>query len=219
MELTLRHVVGRSTLKEGFTIPRAFQDWVGAPPRGCKRQIALVFDGQSIPATLRRVDNDQGNVQVRYGNRDGRPFRVWLATVFSRGNQQATGGFLELRRLGPDCFEVVPFPTPTSTGPSLRIDQWLFHRGAETLLDQDTPLAEIPVIVNAVPFVPEESQSFYNQAISEGFRSWNWQSERRVVPELGLKCDFRKDGVQAEVEFGNARVLSKLCELSIGQPL
>lgn len=26
-----------------------------------------------------------------------------------------------------------------------------------------------------------------------------------MVQELGLKCDFAKDGVQVEVEFGNAR--------------
>jgi hypothetical protein len=32
-----------------------------------------------------------------------------------------------------------------------------------------------------------------------------WQREQRVVDELGLKCDFEKNGIWVEVEFGNAR--------------
>ena len=32
-----------------------------------------------------------------------------------------------------------------------------------------------------------------------------WQREQRVVKELGLKCDFEKNGIWVEVEFGNAR--------------
>jgi hypothetical protein len=35
--------------------------------------------------------------------------------------------------------------------------------------------------------------------------SKGWNREQRVVKELGLKCDFEKNGIWVEVEFGNAR--------------
>ena len=202
MQTVLKHVVGKSTLKEGFAIPRSFEDWVCAPGKGSKREIKLVFDGQSISATLRRIDTKQESVQVRYENMAGEPFRRWLANVFTSSH---TWGFFELRRVGTDAFEVVPSPVESISVPSLQVEQWLFHRGAEELLEQDNPLAEIPAVIHAVPFIAQEGQSFYNQAFSNNFKSWNWESECRVIQELGLKCDFAKDGVQVEVEFGNAR--------------
>jgi hypothetical protein len=33
-----------------------------------------------------------------------------------------------------------------------------------------------------------------------------WQEEARIVNGLGLCCDFEKNGIWVEVEFGNARV-------------
>lgn len=205
METVLKHVVGKSTLNEGFAVPRGFEDWVGAPDRGCRREISLAFDGHRIIAALRRIDNEQSSVQVKYENKAGEPFRNWLATVFAVSTADSTGGFFEVRRVGTDAFEVMAFPVGEWSTSSLQIQQWLFHRGADRLLEHDTPLAEIPAVVHGVPFADGEGQSFYNQAFSRSFESWSWQSECRVIPELGLKCDFAKHGVQAEVEFGNAR--------------
>ena len=205
METVFKHVVGKSTLKEGFAVPRDCEDWMGAPAKGRKREITLAFDGQSIPATLRRIDNEQGSVQVKYENQDGEPFRIWLATMFAKTRAGSTGEFFEVQRIGDDAFKMMPFPAGMNSVPSLCIEQWLFHRGADKLIEQDTPLCEIPAVVQAVPFAAQEGQSFYNQAFAHSFHSWRWQSECRVIEELGLKCDFAKDGVQVEVEFGNAR--------------
>src|SRR5436190_16631066 len=33
-----------------------------------------------------------------------------------------------------------------------------------------------------------------------------WKDERRILDEIGLRCDFEKNGVWVEIEFGNARV-------------
>ncbi len=33
-----------------------------------------------------------------------------------------------------------------------------------------------------------------------------WQEETRILTEIGLRCDFQKNGIWLEVEFGNARV-------------
>jgi hypothetical protein len=55
------------------------------------------------------------------------------------------------------------------------------------------------------------NQADFNGLISAGLMDRGWQREQReqreqrVVPELGLKCDFEKNGVWVEVEFGNAR--------------
>ena len=49
------------------------------------------------------------------------------------------------------------------------------------------------------------SQSDYNSLISAGLTGSGWNREQRVVKELGLKCDFEKNGIWVEVEFGNAR--------------
>ena len=205
VETVFKHIVGKSTLKEGFAVPRDCEDWMCAPAKGCKREITLAFDGQSIPATLRRVDNEQGSVQVKYENRDGEPFRIWLITTFAMTSAGSTSEFFQVQRIENDTFKIIPFPVGINFAPSLRIEQWLFHRGADKLIEQDTPLAEIPAVVQTVPFDAQEGQSFYNQAFSRSFHFWSWQSECRVLEELGLKCDFAKDGVQVEVEFGNAR--------------
>jgi hypothetical protein len=37
------------------------------------------------------------------------------------------------------------------------------------------------------------------------FKEWDWSAECKVIPQLGLKCDYIKDLIQVEVEFGNAR--------------
>ena len=96
MQVVLKHAVGKSTLKEGFAIPRDLEDWMGAPERGSKRDITLVFHRQKINATLRRIDNEKGSVQVKYENKAGEPFRIWLATVFASTSAGSAGEYFEL---------------------------------------------------------------------------------------------------------------------------
>ena len=50
-----------------------------------------------------------------------------------------------------------------------------------------------------------EGQKYYNRQLLQGFGKWDWEAEKKVIPELPLKSDFIKDFVQVEVEFGNAR--------------
>ena len=205
MHTVLKHAVGKSTLKEGFAIPRDFEEWIRAPDKGCKREILLLFDGHQIPATLRRIDNQQGSVQVKYDNSDGEPFRTWLATVFAASLAGSMGEYFEVSRLSDEQLQITPFPSCAESASVLHVQEWLFHGGADELFQQDTPLSEIPAIVHAIPFMNDEGQSFYNQAFHTSFSSWNWRSECKVIPQLRLKCDYTKDGVQVEIEFGNAR--------------
>lgn len=205
MVKVLRHVVGKSTFKEGFAIPINFEEWISAPPKGCKREIFLLFDGYRIPATLRRIDSERGNVQVKYENSSGQPFRSWLETVFAATLAGCFGEYFEVSWLSDNEYQITAFPFITNSIPVLEVEQWLFHRGADKMFENDTTLAEIPALVHHVPFIHNEGQSFYNHAFSLGFKEWDWCSECKVIPQLGLKCDFVKGGVQVEVEFGNAR--------------
>ncbi|MGB9618845.1 MAG: hypothetical protein ACPL7K_00365, partial [Armatimonadota bacterium] len=122
MEIVLKHVVGKSTLTEGFAVPRSLEDWVQAPPAGCKREIRLIFGDQSIPATLRRVNSEQRSVQVKYEDRRGKPFRAWLQAVFGASTSQFPTGFIEVRRVADDVFEVTAFPPDAGPSPSLHVE-------------------------------------------------------------------------------------------------
>lgn len=203
MDVGFKHVVGKSTLKEGFAVPREFEHWVMAPPKGSSRIIQLVFDGQMISASLRSINNGGCSVQIKYENQQGEPFRSWLDRMFV--HEGTTSGYFEICRVDADIFQVIPYTQTDASVPSLYIEQWLFHKDADKMMGQDTPLAEIPEVVHSVPFEHDEGQSFYNKSFADNFKLWSWQSEYRVIQELGLKCDFIKDSVQVEVEFGNAR--------------
>ena len=152
MQNVLKHAVGKSTLREGFAVPRDFEDWMGALERGSKRDITLVFDGQKISVTLRRIDNEQGSVQVKYETKAGEPFRLWLGTVFTATLAGSAGEHFEVSRAAADVFEVAPFAAKVDSTPSLHVAHWLFHREADRLFEEDSPLAEIPAVVHAVPF-------------------------------------------------------------------
>ncbi len=42
-------------------------------------------------------------------------------------------------------------------------------------------------------------------SIEKAFLANEWQKEIKAIPDLDLKCDYRKMSIQVEVEFGNAR--------------
>ena len=147
-----------------------------------------------------------------------------LDTAVIRMNEQTSFGFLNLgdqvaqlqlsegelqvhlRRLGDDdVFEVVAFPVNSPPAGHLEVSEWIFHRSDEHVFQRLTAVREIPAIIQNVEFNSEEGQSFYNRQLARHFGSWNWQSEKKVIPQLPRKSDFVKDGVQVEVEFGNAR--------------
>ena len=203
--ITLRHAIGRSTLAEGIAIPKNLEDWIGAPPPGQKKTITLIFGDQRTAATLRRLANERGHVQVKYENKDALPFRSWLSSVFAATRRGAKGEYLELVRADCDTFCVKPFPLDQQPRESLVVADWMFHRTSDKALQDYGAIQEIPAIVRGIEFRVSEGQSFYNRQLAQGFVAWHWEAEKRVIPQLPLKSDFVKGMVQVEVEFGNAR--------------
>lgn len=202
---TFRHIVGKSTLSEGIAVPKELEDWIRAPDAGEKREINLIFDKGQIKATLRRIANSRGHVQIKYESRAGIAFRDWLREVFNATQAGAVGEYLELARVEGDTFRVNAFPLNVQPAKRLVVTEWICLKTSERILDTHAPVREIPAVVQSVEFNADEGQHFYNRQLFRYFKEWNWDAEKRVIPSLPLKSDFIKDGVQVEVEFGNAR--------------
>ena len=81
----------------------------------------------------------------------------------------------------------------------------LLHRLAQKELNRFSEIGQIKESLASVGYETGYSQSDYNKRISESLMKTGWNSEQKVVAELGLKCDFEKNGIWVEVEFGNAR--------------
>ena len=63
--MTFKHLVGKSTLKEGITIYKNFEDFFESPESGSKREITLLYgDNQSVKAILRRLNNIRNHVHI-----------------------------------------------------------------------------------------------------------------------------------------------------------
>jgi len=202
---TFRHIIGQSTLTEGIAVPKELEDWIRAPNAGEKREINLLFDEGQIKATLRRIANSRGNVQIKYENRAGFAFRNWMRIVFIATQAGAVGEYLELTRVDGDTFRVTAFPLNVQPAKRLVVTEWICLKTSERILDTHAPVREIPAVVQSVEFNADEGQHFYNRQLFKYFKEWNWDAEKRVIPNLPLKSDFIKSGVQVEVEFGNAR--------------
>lgn len=204
-QTVLKHVVGKSTLTEGVAVPRSLEDWVNAPEIGCKRDIILHFNGARTIATLRRIANARGNVQIKYEGAKCIAFRQWLATMFTATSSGLTGEYIEIEQVGTDEYRVGAFPLAAQNADRLVVSEWMLHGLTKGAAERFLPVREIPAVVQSVTFDPLAGQNFYNTALAKSFALWDWDAEIQVIPELPLKSDFMKDGVLVEVEFGNAR--------------
>jgi hypothetical protein len=188
-----------------MAIPKDLEDWIRAPAVGEKREIKLLFEEGETKATLRRIANARGHVQIKYETRDAVGFREWLKKIFASTVTGMEGEYLELVRVEGDTFRVNAFPLSRQPRRRLVVAEWIFHRTTDRAFQTYGPIREIPAIVQSVEFSATEGQSFYNRQLSHLFGEWKWEAERRVIPSLPLKSDFMKGAVQVEVEFGNAR--------------
>jgi hypothetical protein len=80
-----------------------------------------------------------------------------------------------------------------------------FHNFPEGVARQAEEFVELQQCVASIPYEDSQSQFEYNSQISRILRQAGWRSEVRILKEIGLRCDFEKNGVWLEVEFGNAR--------------
>ena len=203
--MIFRHVVGKSTLTEGLTVHKDFESFFESPEPGKKRDITLLFGaGQSTTATLRKLNNARHHVQIKYEKKANLPLLNWLNDVFE-GTRSGivTGEILEFRKVAPDVFEIKSITSKDASKNSLYVARSTYHNAGD-VANTDI-FGEVTQIVSNIPFRLNEGQSYYNSELRRQFIKNNWEIEGKAIPELNLKYDFRKDRLQIEVEFGNAR--------------
>ena len=200
--LKFLHPVGVSTFKYGVTIPLEAQtERLRALGKGAKFPVTVICGPEEpVPAEIRCLNNGPGHLQFRYENKAQERLRLWLANVCG---SPSDGNLLEIVEVAPFTFLFKPILK--STAPALHICAQQLHRLKQREMEAVEEIRQIRESLAAIEYDAGFSQSDYNGRIKERLTDNGWQPEQRVVPELGLKCDFEKNGIWVEVEFGNAR--------------
>lgn len=196
------HPVGESTFKYGVTIPvEAQTERMHAIEKGDKVPVTILFGTEEpVMAEIRRLNNKPGHLQFRYENKSQERLRRSLSGVFSSTEE---GNLLEVVEIAPFTFLFKPILK--NKIPFLQISDMILHRLVQKEMEQFGEIDQIKDSLAAVKYNSGFSQSDYNGFINEELIRKGWNREQRVIKELGLKCDFEKNGIWVEVEFGNAR--------------
>jgi hypothetical protein len=196
------HPVGASTFKYGVAIPvEAQTERMRAIEKGGKVLVTILFGNEApVMAEIRRLNNKPGHLQFRYENKAQERLRLYLTGIFG---SPIAGNLLEVEEVSPFTFLFKPILKNTT--PSLQISDMLLHRLEQKEMERFAEIGQIRNSLAAVEYDAGFSQSDYNSRINDGLTTKGWNREQRVVDELGLKCDFEKNGIWVEVEFGNAR--------------
>jgi len=204
--MTFKHLVGKSTLKEGITIHRNFESFFESPDSGEKKHVRLVYGkNQSVQVVLRRLNNVRKHVQIRYTNKIEASFIDWLNETFAETRKGTVGEFLEIEKISPDVFKLIPITKDMVHNAKLYIADSMYHKIDKESLSHHDSFAEVEKIIKGISLKVDERQAFYNREIERAFSALNWQKEGKVISELDLKYDYGKATVQVEVEFGNAQ--------------
>jgi hypothetical protein len=200
-----KHLVGKSTLKEGITIHKKCESFFQSPTVGDKREITLLFgQNQSTKVTLRKLDNERQHVHIKYNTKSHEAFLNWLNDVFVATSAGRVGEFIEFDKVDIDCYRLNPITIHNACDINLYVAETVEHKIIQNI-EQNICFREVENIVQSIKFQTDEGQSYYNKQIENLFTMFGWEKEGRAIPELDLKFDFRKNGIQVEVEFGNAR--------------
>ncbi len=204
--MSFKHLVGKSTLKEGITIHKNFESFFESPDLGQKREITLIYgNNQSVRVVLRRLDNVRKHVQIKYTSRTQASFVDWLNSTFVETKKGTIGEFLEIEKISVDVFKVKPITKFMMHDAKLYIADSVYHKVAKESLSHNDSFLELEKVISGICFKVDEGQAFYNREMERAFSLLNWQKEGKVISELELKYDYRKATLQVEVEFGNAR--------------
>jgi hypothetical protein len=190
--MTFKHLVGKSTLKEGITIHKNFESFFESPDSGQKKDITLLYgNNQSAQVVLRRLNNVRKHVQIKYTNRTQAPFVDWLNHIFIESRKGTIGEFLEIERISPDVFKLTAITKDISHNAKLYVADSMYHKADKESLSDDNSFVEIEKIIRGISFKVDEGQAYYNREIERGFSSLSWQKEGKAIQELNLKYDYR----------------------------
>ncbi len=207
--ITFKHIVGKSTFKQGFTIPKRIYSSLSLPEKGHRQEVQLLFEtNQIICAKLYRINNDVGHLQVRYEGQQGEKFRNWLIETFSTSWNNPkinVNEYFEVIIVNDSLFEIKPFPLIHNK--TLYLEDILTYKINNGKLVHDERFVEIVDSIRTIQVRESGRQMYYNSEIKRILLKKEWLHEQDVVNDkrIRLKCDFRKGDLQLEIEFGNAR--------------
>jgi hypothetical protein len=203
--ISFLHQVGPSTLKQGITIPLSCQNgWLKKISKGEKIEIPVRLSESVSKATIRRINNNAGHLQIRYENKDGKPIREYIENNFMAPKGYVIkNGLIEVT-ITPDSHIEISIKN-RSCNPRLFINPPILHNIPKPEFIQMSEYNNLKNCISQIDFQKQFNQIDYNFKISEALLNAGWKKEVKVVDELGLKCDFENNGVCVEVEFGNAR--------------
>lgn len=200
------HAVGQSTIRQGMAVPVIAQiGWLAEIQKGQAVPVMIRFgDGESVSATLRRINNARGHLQFRYESRQQAALRNYLAGVF--GNTDQANDVLRVSELEPRVFLFEPVSVGRQRIAALSLCNPHFHNCSQRVVRDRCEFKELEQCLMGIDYNEEHNQSHYNREITSTLSGMGWKSESRILNEIGLRCDFEKNGVWVEIEFGNARV-------------
>jgi hypothetical protein len=200
------HSVGQSTLRQGITVPLSAQvSWLANIKKGESAPVTIVFDkNRSVPASLRRLNNLLGHLQFRYESRQQAPLRDYLHAVFGE-KADCKNAILRIVELESHVFLFQPVSAGYEKVPFLSLYKPHFHNFSEGDARRIAEFTELQQCFASIPYDDGYNQFEYNARIARTLRDVGWRTEVRILKEIGLRCDFEKNGVWLEVEFGNAR--------------
>jgi len=198
--------VGKSTLRQGLTVPASVQTtWAQQIGKGQSVPVTILYgDGLAVDATSRRINNAVGHLQFRYEAKKHAPLREYLRQEFASA-EGAIRGPLEVVEVGERQFLFRPIPGDRHAPPRLTICNPVYHNLSAIDAGRIKEFADIENALATVVYRAEDGQREYNARIAHALVDRGWKREVRVLKDLGLRIDFERNGVWAEVEFGNAR--------------
>jgi hypothetical protein len=164
--------------------------------------ILLRLGNVEITADLTRINNAVGHLQIRYDRKINQPLKEALNGLLEKSTSPKNV-VIEIVETGKHQFCILPISGLSDIKPTLSIVSPIFHQINRSLKSQE--FTDLTRMIRNIDFTAEFRQSDYNTMIREELIKHHWFSEQTVVAGLGLRCDFQKNGVWVEVEFGNAR--------------
>lgn len=203
------HIVGKSTFKYGFTIPKSVYPFITLQQKGIRKSVTLITNNNiKTEVWLSRLNNEHGHLQIRYDNKKGEPFRNWLIDIFKNSYNKSNNlnEYFEIEIINDSIYKIIPYPIKKNES-NLTFSNILTHNIKEDNLVTQNGFIEILESIRKITFTKYERQMYYNFRIKQELTKFGWANEQKIVEDnkIRLKCDFRKKDFQLEVEFGNAR--------------
>jgi len=166
---TFKHIIGKSTFRYGFRIPKNARDVLDVPKKGEKRKVELLYgENQKISAWLCRVNNSIGSLQIRHDGKYGEPFKSWTRETFVKSWNSANANineYFDVTILNNTTFLIKE--SPLSENKYLAFGDIITHNIREATLFADYKSIEIIESIRAVKFQEHERQMYYNKQIKK----------------------------------------------------